>query len=46
MKKTKEKKEKKRPQFNIWLEATTKFGPALICIDRMQACDVYDYLYW
>ena len=24
------KKKKKRPQFNIWLEATKKFGPALI----------------
>ena len=24
------KKKKNRPQFNIWLEATKKFGPALI----------------
>ena len=27
----KKKKKKKRPQFNIWLKATKKFGPAL-CI--------------
>ena len=26
----KKKKKKKRPQFNIWLEATKKFGPALL----------------
>jgi hypothetical protein len=25
----KKKEKKKRPQFNIWLEATKKFGPAL-----------------